>query len=831
MPTDVRRSTRVALWLTSALALPGVALAQAVPPTQVAAADVDEGLADIVVTARKSNESLQDVPISIQALGEARLDQLQVQAFDDYVRFLPSVTYQTAGPGSARVYFRGVSSGENGNHSSSQPTVGIYLDEQPITTIQGALDVHLYDIARVEALAGPQGTLYGSSSEAGTIRIITNKPDPSKFSGALDFEVNKVTDGEVGYVAEGFVNVPLSDKIAVRAVGWYDRDAGYIDNVLQTRRFPTTGFVATTAPFVEEDYNDVETYGGRIALGIEIDDSWTITPSLMGQKQRSDGFFGQESGLAKRQVAQYRPETNTDDWYQAALTIEGKIADWSLNYSVGYLKRKIDGASDYSDYSYFYDALAGSGAYIYDNAGNVLADSTQSVISRPRFTKQSHEFRISSPADKKLRLIAGLFYQRQQNDIEENYVIAGLNDQQAVPGRPDNIWLTKQKRIDRDYAVFGELSYDIAEQLTVTAGARVYRYKNSLVGFFGYSANQSPDRFNPLPDGRLREGTGEAACNGRAAVVPGSPCTNLDRVTKKTDWLPKVNLTYKLNEDALVYATFSRGFRPGGINRRGTLEPYAPDELDNYELGFKTSWADNSFRFNGAIYQLNWSGIQLSFLGENGLTIIQNAGDARIRGFEFDFNWLPTAGLTLSLGGSYNNAKLRTDFCAFSNPQNDCSIPGIDGRDANTAPDPNRVLAPAGNRLPDTPRFKANAVARYEFEVRSGLDAHLQGVLVYEGKRVSDLRYGASIDDDIRRIIGDVPSYTTVDLSFGVRTDRFSAEVYATNLFDENGATSRGVQCPEQVCGDQFDDTPSGGRIYTYTIRPRTIGLKLGTKF
>ena len=815
----VRRSSRAALWLTTALAFPGIAIAQAVPPTQVAAADVadDAGLADIVVTARKSNESLQDVPISIQALGEAKLDQLQVQAFDDYVRFLPSVTYQSAGPGSARVYFRGVSSGENANHSSSQPTVGIYLDEQPITTIQGALDIHLYDIARVEALAGPQGTLYGSSSEAGTIRIITNKPDPSKLAGGVDFEVNKVTDGEFGYVAEGFVNVPLTDKIAVRAVGWYDKDAGYIDNVLQTRTFPTTGFVATTAPFVEKNYNDVETFGGRIALGIELDESWTITPSIMGQKQQSDGFFAQESGLAKRQVAQYRPETNSDDWYQAALTIEGKIGDWSLTYAGGYLKRKIDGASDYSDYSYFYDALNGSGAYFYDNAGNVLADSTQSVISRPRFTKQSHELRITSPADRRLRLIAGLFYQRQKNGIEENYVIAGLQDAQAVTGRPDNIWLTRQTRIDRDYAAFGELSFDITDQLTATAGARVYHYKNSLVGFFGYSAGFSSR-------------TGESQCFA-PAVVAGSPCTNLDRVTKKTDWLPKLNLTYKINDDALVYATFSRGFRPGGINRRGTLEPYSPDELDNYELGFKTSWADNTFRFNGAVYQLNWADIQLSFLGENGLTIIQNAGDARIRGFEFDVNWLPVPGLTLSLGGSYNDAKLRTDFCLFSNPKNDCSIPGIDGRDADLLPDANRVLGPSGNRLPDTPKFKANAIARYDFELRDGLDAHLQGAVVHEGARFSDLRYGAAFDDDIRQIIGDVPSYTTADLSLGIKTARFSAELYVTNLFDENGATSRGVQCPEQVCGDQFNATPSGGAIYTYTIRPRTIGLKIGTKF
>lgn len=795
-----------ALLMTSALAWPLVATAQAAPPVETAA--VDEGLGEIVVTASKTSQSLQNVPISIQALGTEKLDQLQVKSFDDYVRYLPSVSTQSGGPGGAKVYFRGVSSGENANHSTSQPTVGIYLDEQPITTITGALDVHIYDIARVEALAGPQGTLYGSSSEAGTIRIITNKPDPSKFSGSVDVEVNKVTDGGWGYVGEGYVNVPLSDKIAVRAVGWYDRDAGYIDNILQTRTFPVSGITQTTAPFVKKNYNVVKTYGGRAALGIELDDNWTVTPSVMGQKQSSDGFYGQESGLKKRTVAQYNPETNQDDWWQAALTIEGKLGDWTVTYAGAYLKRKIDSQTDYSDYSYFYDALNGSGAYIYDNAGNLVSPN-QYVVSHPRFTKQSHEFRITSPTDKRLRLIAGAFYQRQKNGIEENYIINDIADAITVPGTASNIWLTKQTRIDRDYAVFGEVAFDIVPRLTATLGARVYKYKNSLVGFFGYSAGFSSR-------------TGVAACFG-PAVVAGSPCTNVDKTTSDTDWLPKANLTWRVTDDALVYGTFSRGFRPGGVNRRGTLPPYNPDTLDNYEFGFKTSWLDNHLRVNGAIYQENWKDVQLSFLGPNGLSEVRNAGDARIRGFEYDISWLPVDGLTLSTSGSYNDAKLRKNFCRIANPAFDCSLPDAQG-------EPNALLAVPGNRLPDTPKFKANAIARYDFAVH-GLDAHIQGAVVREGKRVGDIRYGGDPVEDIRRIVGDIPGYTAVDFSVGIKTERFTAELYGTNIFDVNGKTQRGVQCGETVCGDQSDQTPSGGVLYTYLIRPRTIGLKFGTKF
>ncbi len=785
---------RSLLMVTSALAAPVAA--------QTADANTD-GVAEIVVTATKSSKNLQDVPISITALGTEKLAQLQVKSFDDYVRFLPSVTYQTAGPGSAKVYFRGVSSGENANHSTSQPTVGIYLDEQPVTTITGPIDLHIYDMARVEALAGPQGTLYGSSSMAGTLRLITNKPDTSKFSGAFDVEANNVHDGAWGGIVEGYINVPLSDRVAVRAVGWYEKDAGFIDNILQTRTYPTSGVTATTAPYVKKNYNDVETVGGRIALGIDLNDEWTITPMLMGQKQSIHGFFGQETGLAKRQVAQYNPEFGRDDWWQASLTIEGKIGNWDLTYSGGYMKRKQPYDSDYSDYAYFYDALYGSGAYIYDNAGKTISPN-QYIKSRPKFNRQSHELRISSPQSAPLRVIAGLFYQRQENNIEENYVIDGIAAAIKVPGTASNIWLTKQDRVDRDYAAFGELTYDITDKLTVTGGARLYRYDNSLVGFFGYGAGYSSK-------------TGVSQCFA-PAIVAGSPCTNLNANTKKTDWLGKANITYKIDADKLVYATFSQGFRPGGINRRGGLAPYTPDKLNNFEIGFKTSWADNMVRFNGAIYQENWNNIQFSALGLNGLSIVTNAGNARIRGVEFDLTVAPSRGLTLTASGSYNNAKLVTNFCNYANPTHDCGIAGPGGA-------ANSILAPAGTRLPDTARFKGNLLARYEFDLGKDMTGHVQGAVVYEGERNGDLR------TSIRTIVGDFPAYTTADISVGVKTASWSAELYATNLFDSNGITSRSVQCGETVCGDPGKVTASGGIFYNYIIRPRTIGLKLGKKF
>ncbi|GAB7555677.1 TonB-dependent receptor [Novosphingobium sp. 11B] len=752
----------------------------------------------ILVTAQKRTENLQDVPIAITALGGEKLRELQVKELQDAVKNIPSVTIQTTQPGFSQVYFRGVASGENANHSGPLPTVGTYLDEMPITTIQGALDIHAYDIARVEALAGPQGTLYGASSMAGTIKIVTNKPDYSGTYGAADMELNSVAHGDVGGVAQGFLNFRLSDRSALRVVGWYRHDGGYIDNIAGSRTYPVSGITQTNADLVEKNYNDVDTYGARMALGIELDDDWTITPTLMGQVQKVNGSFAQERSSAvskKLQTVQYNPESSKDEWYQAALTIEGKIGNWDLVATGGILNRKDRTESDYSDYSYFYDALYGSGEFLYDNAGDLVSPN-QYIKGRDKYRRQFGELRISSPQDSRLRLMAGLFAQRQVHEITQNYIIDGIADAITVPGTESDIWLTRQKRVDRDYAAFGELSFDITDQLTATGGLRVYKYKNSLVGFFGYSAGYSPR-------------TGVAACFEEAKVA-GSPCTNLDAKTSDTGSIYKANLTYKLTPDWLVYATWSRGFRPGGINRRGGQPPYAPDTLDNYEFGWKSQIG--AFHFNYAMFREDWSNIQLSFLGENGLTLIRNAGQARIYGVEFDMGYRK-GGLTLNASGSYNDAKITKDFCLIANATFDCSIP-----DGNTR------LAQAGTHLPITARFKGNALARYEFPIGEWT-GHIQGAVNYIGKRRSDLRNAENA------IKGEFAAYTTADFSIGIKNDIWRFDIYANNMFDSNGVINSSVQCLETTCGDPLGQTGTGGVFYDYVIRPRVIGLKIGRDF
>lgn len=803
------RNKHVRTAVATLLASSSVAISLPAYAQSAAAENTDE----IVVTAQKREQNLQDVPVAITAIGTEKLDQLQVNEFADVVKFLPSVTIQQGGPGFAQVYFRGVASGENANHSASLPTVGTYLDEMPITTIQGALDIHAYDLARVEALAGPQGTLYGASSMAGTLKLVTNAPDTSGFYGNAGVEINNVAHGDFGSVFEGFINAPLSDSAALRLVGWYRDDGGYIDNLPGSRTYPTSGITQNNAALVEKNYNDAETYGARLALGIDLDENWTIKPTLMGQVQKTEGSYSRErSGQSdgEHTIVQYNPEGSKDKWIQAAMTIEGKIGNWDMTLTGGHLRRKTETQSDYSDYGYFYDALSGYGAYWYDNAGDYVSPN-QYIQGIDRYRKSFAEFRVSSPQDASLRFIGGLFWQRQTHNIEQNYIIDDIADSITVPGTDSNIWLTKQLRTDRDYAAFGELSFDVTDKLTLTGGARVYKYDNSLFGFFGfargYSRNTGVARCVTTTGAEFRDNpTGTFA----TPILPGAPCTNVDKNTSDSDFIHKLNATYKINDDALVYATWSRGFRPGGINRRGTLPPYGPDELDNYELGWKTTFG--AFRFNGAVYQEDWNNIQLSFLGANGLTEIRNAGIARIRGVEMDVGYRQ-GGFSLNAGFSYNDAEIRRDFCRIANATFDCTTPG------------NALLAPAGSRLPVTPKFKGNMIARYEFPI-SDWNGHVQLAANHTGSRATDLRTAQ------KALKGNLGAYTTVDFSFGVKNDLWSIEAFATNLFDSFGVVNTGVSCVETVCGTGVTpSTPTGGAFYDTIIKPRVIGLKFSRDF
>jgi iron complex outermembrane recepter protein len=803
----------------------------------------------IIVTASKREENLQDVPVSIQAIGTRRLDQLNISNFEDYTKQLPSVSFQTLQPGVTVVYMRGVASGGDGNHSGSLPSVGSYLDEQPITTIGGTLDVHIYDIARIESLAGPQGTLYGASSEAGTIRIITNKPELGVTSGRVDTEVNKVAHGGWGGKLDGFINLPVSDRIAFRGVAFYQRDAGFIDNVFGQRTYyqfddTVPDITVDNGDLVEDNFNDQRIYGGRAALKIDLNDNWTVTPTVFHQNLKSNGAFAFDRQIGDLKIDRFFDEVRKDKFTQAALTIEGKIADFDITYAGAYLDRKTFSTTDYTDYADAYEQLysvyyTGNSYFNFlDAAGNHI-DPRQHIEATDHFKKLSQELRIASPADRPFRVIGGAFYQRQSNLIHQDYLVDNLAPVLSVNGLPGTLWLTQQKRVDKDYALFGEASFDVMPKFTLTAGGRLYKFDNSLIGFFGFGRN--PGFFqgaadNPPPNPANSSRTGVAGCfttsgdtlrdsqlNGTdttllPAAVNGGPCTDLadfrdgklvPKRAKDRGFTHRLNATWKPNKDLMFYATWSRGFRPGGINRRADIEPYDADFLSNYEIGWKSTLAGGRLRWNGAVYHQKWKEFQFSFLGANSFTEIHNGSDARIRGVETDISYV-SGGMSITGAAAYTDAETTGIICGSDNDDATCSG--------------SFVAAEKGTRLPVTPKFKASTTARYAWRVMSDARAHVQAGVAYQGSapatlRTGILQVGTFAIVNPREYMGKIRASTLVDLAAGINWPRYNLELYVSNLFDERNELTRFVACS------------SCTRTLVVPGTPRTIGLRVGTRF
>jgi iron complex outermembrane recepter protein len=789
---------------------------------------------EIIITATKREENLQNVPIAVTVLGTRKLDQLNISNFEQYTKQLPSVSYQNFGaPGFTVVYMRGVATGGDGNHSGSLPSVGSYLDEQPITTIGGTLDVHIYDIARIESLAGPQGTLYGASSEAGTIRIITNKPELGKTYGRVDGELNTVAHGGIGGKAEGMINLPIGRNVAFRAVAFYQHDAGYIDNVFGERTYlapnPADDIHFDNSRFVHKDINDATTYGGRAALKIDLDENWTVTPTFMYQKLKAHGVFWMDKGQGDLNTVRFQPEITKDRFWQAALTVEGKIANFfDVTYAGAYMDRPRFTTSDYTDYTDAYDAYYASIGYTgilgyenyTDNNGNVI-NPRQHIVGTDHFQKMSHELRVATPADKPIRALLGAFYQDQKNHIFQNYLVDNLATDLSVTGYSGTLWLTNQRREDKDYAIFGEANWDITHNITVTGGLRFYKFDNTLYGFAGFGAG-NPGGFstgenrcltvNGLPaldDPGSPLATGNSGLNIPCYDVadPGPNGTAVPRRSKGTGHIHRLNVQWKPAQNLMFYATWSRGFRPGGINRQPLAPPYAPDFLTNYEAGWKTTFLGNRIRWNGAIYHQKWEGVQFSYLGPNSLTVIQNGRNARVNGIETDINYIE-GGLSLTGAAAYTDAKTQGNICNAAlvvDPSPDCS--GLDSKG-----NPDFIKVPSGTRLPITPKFKASATARYTWPMWTG-HAHVQGVIAYQGSAPSDL------DPSQAALIGKIRASTLVDLFAGYDWGDYNVELFTTNIFDTRNELSRLVVC--SIC-TQVKIIPG---------RPRTIGLRLGAKF
>jgi len=749
-----------------------------------------DSLGEIIVSARKRDESLQDVPVSVQAISGDALASLGAKSFEDYAQLMPSVSFKSFGaPGTATVLMRGISDGGDGNYSGSQPSVGMYLDEAPVTTISSNLDVHIYDISRIESLAGPQGTLFGASAEAGVVRIVTNKPVLGKTEGRIDVGGGGTDGGAGSHSVEGLINLPLGDSAAIRLVGWSIEDGGWIDNVPGTRTYYLPPFnqdftrVATlsNAGLTGPNQNDSRKDGYRAALKVDLNEHWTGTTSVTAQNTRSYGIWEADpvSTGNNHSIQRFTAESRKDEFTQAAWTLEGDLGNHKITYTGSHLDRSVEYVTDYSKYGedfsyvpYYACDYSATGSNLKTQSATDCTSLYEYIVSHNRYRRNSHELRLQSTGKGPLQYVIGLFDQTAEHRYTTLYIQPGMSPTLQVPGYDVSsvYFRTDQFRKDSQKAVFGELYYDLTASLRATVGARHYDESSDVNGVVGWG----PGLYCPS-DPTCRDTVANSSVSFSGEIY-------------------KANLAWKLTADDLVYATYSEGYRPGGENRDPGLiksvgtQAWQPDKLRNYELGWKTSWLDKRVRWNGSVYQMDWSKIQYTvydFALSACCGNVYNLSSAQDRGLETDLAWVAAHGLTIAASASYNDAKTTGDFRLASGT----------------------LSVPKGTPLPNVPKLKATARIRYDFPL-GDYEAFLQA---------SDTNVGTSYNRITpEKFYYQQRGYNLLNLAAGLAHGNVGGQLYINNATNE------------------FAELNIHPRNYEYSVvtnRPLSYGVKVWVTF
>ena len=845
------------------------AVAACILASRVAAADqsTDAGAAasstelqEITVTAQRRTENLQDVPITIQALTAETLTQLNVTTFDDIVKYTPNVTTASWGPGQDLIFMRGLSSGALGTQGSGTdanfPNVAVYLDDQSAQMPYRNLDVYAADLERVEILEGPQGTLFGAGAEAGVVRYITNKPKLDVTEGNVNAGYGWTTHGDQNSNVDATLNVPLiADTLAVRAVIYDDNRGGYINNVPGTfTREPTDlgiiRYVGGAVPAYPGSINKINndntvanainpvTYKGIRASALwKINDDWNALVTQTFQNMDAEGVFYQEPfstdgvALPPLSVTTFNPSYDKDKFENTAWTLNGRIGFLKAVYTGGYLVRKVDSQQDYTAYTRgiyadYYQCVSPKEAA---KDGSISRCYSPSAFwhDNQRNTHQNHEIRFSTPDDWRVRGLVGAFWEDFVVDDNTDWhyrtlppctVVGQVGCMTEIIPAPGSTatnpnvrdatesFLDDVQRGYKQYAFFGSVDFDlIPKVLTVTGGTRYYHFSNNETGSNVYSFDTYD--CGPVPKGSCEDGNNINAL-GLHSVYTG--------------FKSRANITWHVLPDAMVYYTFSQGFRPGGFNRSSlgpylggefnTPQAFAPDTLTNNEVGWKTEWLEHRVLFNGAIYQEQWDNVQQQFFdpGATGnLSYVTNGANYRVRGLELQLVGRVTTGLTLFGGASWNSSSLTNSPYLIGN------VPGTAdfGMPLLTAPNPFGVK---GSSLPQSPAFQGNVRARYEFFVND-----YKPFVQIGGQRTAHSR---SLPGNVPAIaVGEIvtqefdqPGYSTYDASVGVSKDNWMVQLVGQNLGNTDAKTF--------ISASEAIETQT-------VIRPRVISLKGGYKF
>ena len=811
-------------------------------------------LEEVVVTARKKTESLQDVPISVSALRESDLEEKGINVFEDYLFQLPSVTAGGAGPGTSTIYIRGLASTTpnltTAGVAGLAPNVSFYLDEQPLAQPGRNLDVYAADMARIEVLAGPQGTLFGASSQAGVVRMITNKPVIGEASANVEVEARYMPGAETGDKVELVANMPLGDSAAARFVAYRDKKGGYIDqvagsiNASQSARFRAAGTVrdnglpvnssrggfqagadlsgvtlGNAVAIVKDDANTLTYQGFRASLAHEINENWDALATVAQQTIDADGVFFVDPNLGDLEIQRYTEDVIEDEFDNMSLTLEGSIGDLEVVYAGAYTDRTSDQMVDYTDYLfvgqylpyYICDYYVTYTTYAPGNvptgtcgAPNLLVDSTTNL------EVTSHEFRINADLNDTTSVTAGVFASDTEltelnlftypgsvdNDITyaANYALTDTSVtgviNNASPGwfsaGPYSEPVIFFNDIKRTDKQMGVFG-EVSFALSDTSELSVgARWYDIEVDFEG-SANSSFYNGFGNPD------TQQFGSNLSAQYAPGNANGYPD--TAQTDGvIGKVTYSWNKSEDTMLYVTMSEGFRPGLLNR--PVGSSSPDGSYTVKPSIESDEITN--------YEFGWK------------AVLQD-GALRFNGsvFMVDVSGLQSTIFDPSIVNLF-----------FSDNAADAEIKGVEG-DFVYYTDNGLILSGAfslldteitkslvptadvvvGSDLAFAPGFQANFTARKEWGTSTGNTGHWQAQINHS--RASD----SDIMEPNRATQG---MYSLANIRAGVSNDSWTAEMYIDNVTDERAEISNTFV---------FD------RQRVAVIRPLNVGFRYKVKF
>ena len=879
------------------------ALGTGTAATALAQEGGDDALEEVIVTATKVEQNLQDIPSSVQAISESMLKAIGAMNTEDYVRFLPSVSWINFNSGGSNyVIFRGInttSSGYTGPQSSS-----IYLDEITLTATDGTQpDIRMMDISRTEALNGPQGTLFGAAAQAGTLRIITNKPDPSKFEGSADIVYSGGQTSDRSHSVTGMFNLPLvEDVFAIRVAAQSATDGGYIDNISGHSPDTHAGEIRSDSNWaanrqgwgdmrndnvVEKNWNSAEHTAIRVQALWNINDNWTATLAYHYGDTDSQGASSYKPFVGDLKTIRFVKNTSRSEWDMASLTVEGDLGFAQFVSATSFYENQRTYTQDNTMYYKYYttkycddkgEHIPGyywqwnnttTGRAIYAPlycvgpvAGDPLLGPTQladiaGVGEGPEFQERfAQEIRLSHQGEK-FDWLAGLYYEDSndswnsvwmkdantpfQESISYQFMLdcaTGLNPDTSANWQcasenwgvlasapaedlltaletADHYW---DSRDDTDWetkAIFGELTWHVTDDLNVTAGGRWFETKNDKL-YVKYNAGHKA--------GNDRNEGGIIQYKWRGNDIVQSE--------ELSEFVPKLSISYNLDDDKMVYGLYTEGYRTGGINRANknadwsrTLwgQAWDPDKLKNYEVGLRSRWAEGTVQMNVTGFYMDWEEMQHEVVDPSSgdcvipaeeptcdsgqlpwISIVGNVGDAHSTGIEAELDWVPSDRWQVGANAIWLQAE-------------------IDGTSSDE-----RSGIVKGQELPNFPEFQGAMWATYTWPAQflPGAEMFIRAQSSFSGKTRSRLVPSSSIYNP--SFTND--SYTITSLRAGlVAADgNWQIDLFVNNIADERAQVQQGNSTGEYAWGRSGEYEHSHN---VWTVRPREYGIRFTTRW